>query len=513
MSERGIQFEQNLIGWLAHSQSGRSNFNEFYSPGVLSHEGVDKYIELLLKHGPGSAGARLKDRLHAGGIDPQDVETAIRWAKDAPSVDDDYMLETAKTYMRHRCHAVHAEQVALASEVWDEKLIKAADAELQSRMRSLTKKKSENGFTAAGVAKAFSHEKNEDLFTLPGYAGKLFQRRMIRGGFVAFQAQPKTGKSAVMARMGVAAMRFGHRVLHISVGDQDQYEASARIISCECQRNGEPYGEDGYIGVPCCAKAMAGCLKPEYEENGYSPLNPPMLAEYLEQHAVPDILRDFPSFKPCTLCKGTPDYSPGVWWEFVSDEPITEEEGIDLYEEIAACGEYGRVETLFYPARQLTVEDLGELLDERKRSGDPVDVLIVDYADMMGLDQQSRSQKWEALQYMWEAMRALAPEDVGYDCLVITGTQGNRSGGDMTTQNSTSVAGTRASVDNATLVIALNQTEAERAHHLMRLSVVAARKGAFAPEHQAKCLSRMDIQDPIFDSWHTYVKADKRKEK
>jgi hypothetical protein len=133
----------------------------------------------------------------------------------------------------------------------------------------------------------------------------------------------------------------------------------------------------------------------------------------------------------------------------------------------------------------------------------------VDYADMLGIDLKGKGAKWEGLQAMWEELRGLAAEK---NILVLTATQGNRSGGDMTTQNSTSVAGTRASIDNCTLVVALNQTPAERAHHLMRLSVVAARKGAFAPEHQACCISRMDIQDPFFDSWHKWVKADKRRD-
>lgn len=510
MSERGLEFEQNLVGWLAHSPDGRNEFATFYVPGVLSNPGVDKYIELLLQHGPGSAGARLKDKLHTGGLEAQDVETAIRWAQGAPTVDTDYMVETAKIYLRHRCHAVYAEQVELASEVWDDGLVKAAEKELRKRMlRLASDEKVQNGFCASGIAKAFSHEKQKDLFTLPGYAGRLFKRRLHRGGFVAFQAQPKTGKSAVMARLGVAAMRAGRRVLHISVGDQDQYEAAARFISCECQRNGEPYGEDGYVGVPCCAKALAGCDKDCYINGGYAPLNPPVPAQYLEETEVPAILKAFPSFRPCTLCKGTPDYKPSIWWKFADDAPITEEEGVELYESIKACGEYGEVETLFYPARQITVDDLGHLLDKRAKSGRPVDVLEIDYADMMGLG-EGKIPKWEALQYMWEAMRALAPEDDGYNCLVLTGTQGNRAGGDMTTQNSTSVAGTRASIDNATLVMALNQTPAERAHHLLRLSVVAARKGAFAPEHQAMCISRMDIQDPIYDSWHCWKKADKR---
>lgn len=509
MSERGLEFEQNLVGWLAHSPSGRSNFATWYVPDVLLNKGVDKYIEMLLQHGPGSAGARLKDMQHTGSIDTEDVETAVRWSKGAPAVDDDYMLETAKVYYRYRCHAVHSEQVILATEVWDEKLIEAADAELRKRMAKLSdKKKHQNGFTAAGVAKAFSKEKREDLFTFSGYVGRFFRGRSARGDFIAFQAQPKTGKSAAIARCGVAGVRNGRRVLHISVGDQDQYESAARIISSEFQRNGEPYGEDGYRGIPCCAKCKSGCDKKCFEENGYAPLNPPVAAQYLEETEVPAILDAFPSFKPCTLCKGTRDYVPGIWWERADDAPIDEEEAVDLYEEMVACGEYGQIETLYYPARQLTATDLANLLEERKQQGRPVDILEVDYADMMGIE--SGVPKWEGLQYMWESMRALAPEDTGYNCLVITGTQGNRSGGDMKTQNTTTSAGTRASVDNATLVLSLNQTAAERAHHLLRVAVVAARKGSFAPEHQAMCISRMDIQDPFFDSWHVWVKADKR---
>ena len=509
MSERGLQWEQMLLGWLAHSPMGRSEFQTFYVPGVLENAGADKYVELLMQHGPGSAGARLKDMLHTGSVDPQDVETAQRWAAGAPSVDDAYMLETARTYLRHRCHAVHAEQVTLAAEVWDDGLLKAADAELRGRLASLSQEQNNNGFTAAGLERAFSPEKQEDLFRIPGYAGRIFRGRLVRGAVVAFQAQPKIGKSATLARMDTAAIRYGRNVLHVSVGDEDQYDTAARIVSCEFQRNGQPY-EDGrnYRGVPCCAKAMVGCDNPGYESSGYGPLASITAAQYLEETEVTAILQAFPSFRPCTLCKGTPDYVPGIWWETANDAPITPEEAREMHGQITACGEYGRIETEFFKARGITVSGLAAMIDQRASDGHPVDVLTVDYADMLGIDTKGKSAKWEGLQAMWEELRGLAAEK---NLLVITATQGNRSGGDMTTQNSTSVAGTRASIDNCTLVVALNQTPAERAHHLMRLSVVAARKGAFAPEHQAMVICRHDIQDPLFESWHVWRKADARK--
>jgi hypothetical protein len=509
VSERGLQWEQNLVGWLAHSPSGRREYSAFHIPGVLSHAGADRYVTLLLEHGPGSAGARLKDMLHTGSLDPNDAETAIRWAAGAPSVDDAYMLETARVYLRHRCHAVHAEQVALAADVWDDKLLAAAGAELRQRLAMFNTSTEPNGFTGDGLERAFSVEKQEDLFRLPGYVGKIFRGRLVRGGVVVFQAQPKTGKSATLARMDTAALRYGRNVLHVSVGDEDQYETAARIVSCEFQRNGQPY-EDGrnYRGVPCCAKAMAGCDAKCYADNGYGPLSAPCAAQYLEETEVTAILAAFPSFRPCTLCKGTPEYVPGIWWEMANDTPITKEEAREMYDRMVACGEYGRLETLFFPARKVNVSQLAEMIDQRAADGRPVDVLTVDYADMLGIDMKGKGAKWEALMSMWEELRGLAAEK---NILVLTATQGNRAGGDMTTQNSTSVAGTRASVDNATLVVALNQTPSERAHHLLRFSVVAARKGSFAPEHQAMCLSRLDIQDPMADSWHCYRKPDARK--
>ena len=515
MSERSLEFEQNLVGWLAHSPSGRRAFSAFWIPGVLEHAGVDKYVAILLEHGPGSAAARLKDMLHTGSLEPQDAETAVRWAQGAPSVDDAYMLETARTYLRHRSHAVYADQLKLACDVWDESLLEAAEAELGKRMARLADSESEkckNGFTAAGAAKAYSREKREDLYALPGYVGTFFRGRLHRGALVVGEAQPKVGKTAVGVRHAVAAARAGKRVLHISVGDQDQYEATARILSCEFQRNGEPYEEGRqYRAVPCCAKSMCGCDKSCYGEGGYAPLNPPIMAEYLEKTEIQAILQSFPSFRPCTLCKGEPDYKPGVWWEPANDEPIDEDEAVRLFECMTSCGEYGKIETLFYPARQLTMRDLTALLEERK-GDDPVDVVIVDYADLMGLELQGKIPRWEGLQYMWEAMRALGTEEA-FNCLVLSFTQGNRSGGDQVTQGTTTTAGSRASIDNATMVYSLNQTPTERHHQLMRLSVVAARKGTFAPEHQAMCIARMDIQDPFYDSWHVWVKTDERRDR
>ena len=512
MSERSLEYEANLVGWLAHSPSGRRAFSAFWLPGVLEHAGADRYVALLLEHGPGSAAARLKDMLHTGGLDPQDAETAIRWAQGAPAVDDAYMLELGRAHLRRRCHAVHAEQAALAADVWDDKLLKAADRELRQRLSALdTTQEDRNGFTPDGLYKAFSQETQEDMFTLPGYVGQMFKGRVRRGDLVGVHAQGKTGKSAALTRLATAAMRHARRVLYLSIGDMDQLEAAGRIASCETQRNGQAYAPGrNYRGVPCCAKAMCGCDKESYGRGGYSPLNPPIMAEYLDKTEVPAILQNYPSFRPCTICKGEADYVPSVWWELADDAPISCDEARAIGCAIEACGEYGKIETEFYGARKITVSQIGDMLSDRRDEGYPVDVLVVDYADLLGIEQGKGTAKWEGLQYMWEQLRALAVE---YNCLILTATQGNRAGGDMVTQNSTTVAGTRASLDNCTLLVSLNQTPAERHHQLMRVSVVAARKGAFAPEHQALCIARMDIQDPFYESWHVWVKADKREDR
>lgn len=506
MSERGLEFESALLGWLTYSPVGRREFLGIFSP-VLEHEGANAYVQILHEHGLPSAAARLRELVHVGKVEAADAEAAIRWAKQAPDVDDEYMLTTARQHLKARCYAIHAAQAAKAAEIWDDSLVAAANAELKDNLAKLVVVEN-SGFTAAGVAKAFGAEENSDLFSLPGYVGRVFKGRCDRGSLIAIQAQPKTGKSAVLVRMAVAAIRYGNRVLHVSIGDQDQYEAAARIISCESQRNGMVYVEGRqFVPVSCCARAKAGCDKECFAAQGYRPLSPPVPAQYLDESEVEAILKAFPSFAPCTLCRGTPDYVPSIWWQKATTAPLTEKEAIDIYESIVSCGEYGRIETLFYGARQITVSGLSALVDKRKETGTPVDVLVVDYADMIGLDSYNGKAKWEKLQFMWEELRALAATQ---NILILTATQGNRGGGSMQTQDSTTVAGTRASVDNCTLVVALNQTPAERARGVIRVSEVAARKGSFAPEHQAECISRMDIQDPLYDSWHKWVKTDTR---
>ena len=508
MSERNLEFEKALLGWLSHSERGLREFKALHIPKVYETRAAGRYIDLLLKHGAGSAGQRLKELSYSGALDPQEADNAVRWSQDNPKVDDGYMLETTRCYLRQRCQAVYAEQLTLASDVWDDNLQKAAEKELHERLARLADdKKEENGFTVQGLIAAFSSENRENLFELPGYAGKLFRNRLRRGDLVTFQAQPKVGKSAMLVRCGVAAMRYGRRLLYISIGDMSEGDVATRILACESQRNSLPYEPDDCIAVPCCAKAFVGCLKECYRTGGYSPMNPPLAAQYLEETEVSAILQAFPSFKPCTLCRGTLDYKPSVWWRLPEDNLIDLDAAMEIFGEIQRCGEYGPVEALFKPARQVTVSTLDDMLNERRRRKEAVDVLVIDYADLTGID--TKHSKWEGLQYMWEELRALAKKQ---NCLVLTATQGNRTGGDMTTQSTTTVAGTRASVDNCTALISINQTPAEKSHRVLRLSVLAARSGSFAQEHQAMCISRMDIQDPIYDSWHKWVKTDKRKE-
>lgn len=508
MSARHLEFEAALVGWLAFSPQGRLAFSQSWVPDVLEHAGANAAVSILLQHGPGALEMRLADLVIERKLEEQEAKEAARWARSAPPTDDVYMLEIAIPYLRRRARAIHAEQISLADVGWDDNLVTAADAQLKERLAA-TEERSANGFTAAGLSAALSPEASVDMFTIPGYVGLMFKSRLTRGAVVSIQAQPKAGKSAVLVRLAVAAMRVGHRVLHVSISDMGETESAMRIVQCECGRNAQPYPEGRrFIPVPCCTKALVGCAENRYTTEGYRPLNPPVNAAYLNETEPEAILQAFPSFRPCTLCRGTSLYSPGVWWEKCTTQPMDSEEAVKHLESIIACGEYGKVETLFYPARGVTVSNLQALVDQRQ--DDPVDVLVVDYADMMGYEGGHVGKKWEGLQSVWEDLRGLAKER---NILILTATQGNRSGGRAQTQDSTTVAGTRASIDNCTLALSLNQTPQERARGILRLGVVAARVGSFAPEHQAMCISRMDIQDPFSDSWHTWVKAEKDENK
>lgn len=123
------------------------------------------------------------------------------------------------------------------------------------------------------------------------------------------------------------------------------------------------------------------------------------------------------------------------------------------------------------------VSELNSILEERNNTSNPVNLLIVDYADLMIPPQKYRDTRHEITK-IYEELRILA----GYfEIPVWTASQGNRVSLSKRTIDMRDIAEAFAKANIADLIIAICQTEEEKMEKEMRLYIAKTRMGETNP--------------------------------
>jgi len=139
------------------------------------------------------------------------------------------------------------------------------------------------------------------------------------------------------------------------------------------------------------------------------------------------------------------------------------------------------------------ISELNALLEEKKNANTPVDVLIVDYADLMIPPSRYRDTRHEVTK-IYEELRILAGF---YDIPVWTASQGNRVSLMKPKITMVDIAESFAKANIADLIIALCQTEEEKYEKEMRLYIAKTRMGETNPTINVIAdLKRMVMRSP-----------------
>lgn len=123
----------------------------------------------------------------------------------------------------------------------------------------------------------------------------------------------------------------------------------------------------------------------------------------------------------------------------------------------------------------VTPNDIRGLVKGMRASGQSVDVVIVDYLELLQPnkgDNWSRREQRHVYGQLGKQMRAMA---VGLDVPVLTAWQVNREGSDMHNVELRHVSESWDIIKHADQIISLNQTDAERDERIMRLRVLKQR--------------------------------------
>lgn len=133
-----------------------------------------------------------------------------------------------------------------------------------------------------------------------------------------------------------------------------------------------------------------------------------------------------------------------------------------------------------YSYQHCGISELNSILEERNNTSNPVDLLIVDYADLMIPPQKYRDTRHEITK-IYEELRILA----GYfEIPVWTASQGNRVSLSKRTIDMRDIAEAFAKANIADLIIAICQTEEEKMEKEMRLYIAKTRMGKLTLRYQ-----------------------------
>ena len=129
----------------------------------------------------------------------------------------------------------------------------------------------------------------------------------------------------------------------------------------------------------------------------------------------------------------------------------------------------GRIEVMYDP--KMSIEELEGLVDGL---GEEVDVVVVDYGDLLRVEKGKRDADWVEQGEVFERMMKLADK---YDKWVVTASQANREAVDREVLSLSNIGRSFRKVQVAEYVVAISQTKEEEQQGLIRLVVLKNKFG------------------------------------
>jgi hypothetical protein len=440
-----------------------------------------------------------------------------------------WQTEKARKYLASRHNTLLAEQLADA-----ERIRATGDAERANRIAAKARKEFSSFSDAAIECKDALEdedailalaESTPPLFLLDGEVGRLLNRRLKPGGFGVILADQKIGKTTGLMTVAIAAARH-EPTLFIGTGDEDKEELNGRVATNLTCRAVEPeYAGPFAVPVPDCA----------HNANGTCPIGqsgvPRQVKDWkimIECGATPMDLAEGTAdgaraidgrlYTPCCRCfprnDGTAEdaerrkrWKSAIWWRRIDvdliDRATLSETKRRFNLECAMAG--GKLKIAPCSSGSLSVSGLHDMLTMLDRTENFVPrVVVLDYADLMQQEAGRDTDKdHDGLRRIWEGLSSLRTK---LKILLITATQTNRSSDGAETLTRRMIGRSTKAADNCTWMVTINQTIQERRAHVMRMSMLYARKGGFDPEHQALCCQWHEVQDAFAFSMPVFCK-------
>lgn len=356
------------------------------------------------------------------------------------------------------------------------------------------------------------NEESTQLFRLPGALDQLLGP-ICKSTFYAILAPEKRGKTQLLDFIMRTALKSKKRCLFISAGDMTLREIAERNKLVATKIDPRRINEKRVIYRP-----VIDC---KYGQEGKCPngVDSGTIVKGFDNKKTPEeILSEYEGHTQCSICRKAENeydrknFKPAIWWEMIEDGPHSLEELTKRKEKYdkrlkKLAGKNGFLHYMFFPTKTLTPEMIEEVLKSYKDSGTPIEVLGIDYADILKEPIRAhRMDERNKINATWEDLRRISQV---YDLNLWAPTQGSKNTYKFDAEQGDASEDKRKAA-HVTGMIALNQKPHEQDQGIVRVSVLFLRDGSANRMREAtvlQCFSFGEAHISSFISSKTYEVA------
>jgi len=437
----------------------------------------------------------------------QDILPSLSAEYEQDNINLDYLIDLTRKYFNERNLAIHS--ASIEGFLQKGELLEAERIACEYRpLRSPTTQDLDLSSTLAleRVDKAF----NSDIIPLikyPGALGTFWNDQLVRGGFVAFLAPEKRGKTWQLLDLAMRACKQKRKVAFFQAGDMSEGQQLKRIcIYLAKKSNLERYTGEMYEPVQDCVFNQNNNCKLEERACSFGIFEKREYLEIRRDIRQSDLITAFEKnedYEPCTNCEQYHNKPWGAAWV----KKVNVKGSLDSTEAKKVIEDFFikyklQFKLSTYANDTLTVKMIKASLDiwEKQDSFIP-DVIFIDYADLLTIDGYEKDFRQQQNK-IWKGMRNLS--QTGGNPLVITATQADAASYEKNSLRMTNFSEDKRKYGHVTAMYGLNQDTKDREKKigLMRVNAIVQREGEFYNSNEVTILQNLKRGRPFLGSFY-----------
>lgn len=341
------------------------------------------------------------------------------------------------------------------------------------------------------------------IFVYPKQLGQFINNQLVRGGFIAFMASEKRGKSYFLLDMALRAARQGVKVAFFQAGDMTEAQQMRRIcINLAKKSDLEKYVGKMYEPVrDCVLNQLDKCQKSVRECNfGVFTESEKDIRYGITLDMLIEAYNDNPEYKPCFNCKDHLHNKIGsVWIKPIEVKgTLQRSEAKKVYKDFFVKKKR-QIMLSTHANGTLSLTEMEAILDVWEKQDNFVPSLIIlDYADL--LVPTTKGEARHQQNDIWKGLRGLSQKK---HALMVTVTQADADSYNRNRLGLKNFSEDKRKYSHVTAMYGLNQDPEgrEKKIGLMRINELVIREGDFDTSNEVWILQNLKRGTPVLGSY------------